>query len=97
LAPGSLDQAELMRAAGVGLLVTSMFGPSLNPNTGDWSVGCSGMWFEDGEAVYPVTEVTVAGNLLEIYQRLVPGADLEIRGSVNAPSLLIDSLTVAGG
>jgi PmbA protein len=97
LAPGSLDQAELMRAAGVGLLVTSMFGPSLNPNTGDWSVGCSGMWFEDGEAVYPVTEVTVAGNLLEIYQRLVPGADLEIRGSVNAPSLLVDSLTVAGG
>jgi PmbA protein len=94
--PGELDQAALMREAGAGLLVTSMFGPSLNSNTGDWSVGCAGFWFEGGEIAWPVTEITVAGNLLDIYSRLVPGSDLEIRGSANAPSLLVDQLAIAG-
>jgi PmbA protein len=94
--PGERDQAALMRDAGAGLLVTSMFGPSLNGNTGDWSVGCSGFWFENGEIAYPVTEITVAGNLIEVYGRVVPGADLEIRGASNSPSLLIDSLAIAG-
>jgi PmbA protein len=96
LRPGDRDQAGLMRDAGSGLLVTSMFGPSLNGNTGDWSVGCSGFWFEGGELAYPVTEITVAGNLIDIYGRVVPGSDLEIRGSSNAPSLLVDALAIAG-
>ena len=96
LMPGQKDQAGLMREAGAGLLVTSMFGPSLNANTGDWSVGCSGFWFEGGELAWPVTEITVAGNLHDIYARLVPGSDLEIRGSTNAPSLLVDGLAIAG-
>ena len=96
LQPGDRSQAELMKDAGTGLLVTSMFGPSLNGNTGDWSVGCSGFWFEGGEVAYPVTEITVAGNLIDIYGRLIPGSDLEIRGSANAPSLLVDSLAIAG-
>jgi PmbA protein len=85
-----------MADAGKGVLVTSMFGPSLNPNTGDWSVGCSGFWFEGGEIAWPVTEITVAGNLMDMFQRLVPGSDLEIRGSANAPSILIDGLAIAG-
>ncbi|MEO8925636.1 MAG: TldD/PmbA family protein [Caulobacteraceae bacterium] len=96
LQPGTRDQAALMREAGRGVLVTSMFGPSLNANTGDWSVGCSGCWFENGEIAYPVTEITVAGNLIDIYARLVPGADLEIRASANAPSILVDALAIAG-
>lgn len=96
LIPGERDQRGLMRDAGRGLVVTSMFGPSLNGNTGDWSVGCSGFWFEGGELAYPVTEITVAGNLIDIYGRLVPGSDLEIRGATNAPSLLIDGLAIAG-
>jgi PmbA protein len=96
LLPGEKSRAELMKDAGKGLIVTSMFGPSLNGNTGDWSVGCAGFWFEDGEIAYPVTEITVAGNLIDIYGRLVPGSDLEIRGSTNAPSLLVDSLAIAG-
>ncbi|MDB5444481.1 MAG: putative Zn-dependent protease [Phenylobacterium sp.] len=96
LLPGERDQAQLMKDAGAGLLVTSMFGPSLNGNTGDWSVGCSGFWFEGGEIAYPVTEITVAGNLIDIYGRLVPGSDLEIRGASNAPSILVDSLAIAG-
>jgi PmbA protein len=94
--PGDRDQAGLMADAGKGLLITSMFGPSLNGNTGDWSVGCSGFWFEDGEIAYPVNEITVAGNLLDIFSRIVPGSDLEIRGSANAPSLLVDALAIAG-
>jgi PmbA protein len=96
LQPGARTRAELMKDAKAGLLVTSMFGPSLNANTGDWSVGVSGFWFEGGEIAYPVTEITVAGNLIELYARLIPGNDLEIRGSTNAPSILIDGMAIAG-
>jgi PmbA protein len=96
MSTGERDQAGLMRDAGKGLLITNMFGPSLNGNTGDWSVGCSGFWFEDGEVAYPVTEITVAGNLIDIFARLVPGSDLEIRGASNAPSVLVDALAIAG-
>jgi PmbA protein len=94
--PGERDLAGLMKDAGEGLLVTAMFGPSLNANTGDWSVGCSGFWFEGGEVAYPVNEITVAGNLLDVFGRVVPGSDLEIRGASNAPSLLVDALAIAG-
>ncbi len=94
--PGAKDQAALMADAKTGLVITSMFGPSLNGNTGDWSVGCAGFWFENGELAYPVTEITVAGNLIDIYARLIPGSDLEIRGSANSPSILVDGLAIAG-
>ena len=96
LAPGDRSQSDLMAEAKSGLLVTSMFGPSLNGNTGDWSVGCSGVWFEAGQIAYPVNEITVAGNLIDIYARLIPGSDLEFRGASNAPSLLVDALAIAG-
>jgi len=96
LLPGNQTSADLMRDAGRGLLVTSMFGPSLNANTGDWSVGVSGFWFEGGERAYPVTEITVAGNLIDVYGRLIPANDLEIRGSTNAPSILVDGMAIAG-
>jgi len=96
LRPGERDMAGLMADAKSGLVITSMFGPSLNGNTGDWSVGCAGFWFEDGELAYPVTEITVAGNLIDIYARMVPGSDLEIRGSANSPSILVDGLAIAG-
>lgn len=94
--PGDLDQAALMREAGKGLLVTAMFGPSLNANTGDWSAGVSGFWFEGGVIAYPVNEITVAGNLVDIYARLIPGADLEFRNAANSPSLMVDGLAIAG-
>jgi PmbA protein len=96
LQPGDKDLAALMKDAGKGLYITSTFGPSLNPNTGDWSVGVSGFWFENGAIAYPVNEVTVAGNLIDLYQRLTPGSDLDIRGASNAPSLLIDGVAIAG-
>jgi PmbA protein len=96
LQPGDKDRAGLMRDAGAGLLVTTLFGPSLNPNTGDWSVGCSGFWFEGGDIAFPVSEITIAGNLIDAYGRVTPGSDLEFRGSANAPSLMIDALAIAG-
>lgn len=94
--PGDADLDALMAQAGAGLLVDSLFGPSLNPNTGDWSVGVQGFWFEGGERAYPVSEITVAGNLIDLYARLVPGSDLEFRSSTNAPSVLIDAVAIAG-
>lgn len=96
LEPGERDLAALMGDAGTGLLVTSMFGPSLNPNTGDWSAGVSGFWFENGAIAYPVSEVTVAGKLIDLYARLQRGSDLEFRGSFNSPSLLFDAVAIAG-
>ncbi len=94
--PGEQDQAGLMRDAGKGLLLTEMFSPSLNMNTGDWSVGVAGYWFENGEVQHPVSEVTVAGNLLDIYKRLVAGSDLDNHGSLEIPSLLVDDLAIGG-
>lgn len=96
LMPGELDQAGLMKQAGSGLLVTDMFGPSINPNTGDYSVGVSGFWFENDEIVHPVSEVTIAGDLPSMFKRLIPGSDLENRSSTNAPSILIDGMSLAG-
>jgi len=96
LTPGGLDLAGLMAEAKAGLLVTDMFGPSLNQNTGDYSVGVSGFWFEGGERAYPVNEVTVAGSLPEFLARIVPGSDLLFESSTNVPSLLIPDVSLAG-
>jgi len=94
--PGEEDLASLMRSAGKGLFVTDMFSPSLNMNTGDWSVGVAGYWFENGEIQHPVSEVTVAGNLLDIYARLRCGSDLDQRGALEIPSLIVDDLAIGG-
>jgi PmbA protein len=96
LAPGSETPEALMRRVGAGLLVTDMFGPSINPNTGDYSVGVSGFWFEGGAIAHPVSEVTIAGDLPSIYARLVPASDLELRGTNDAPSILVEDMSIAG-
>jgi PmbA protein len=94
--PGTEDLAALMKGAGKGLYITEMFSPSLNMNTGDWSVGVAGYWFEDGDIAHPVSEVTVAGNLLDMYARLRCGSDLDNRGSLEIPSLIVDDLAIGG-
>lgn len=96
LEPGERSLDGLMADAKSGLLITSMFGPSLNANTGDWSAGVSGFWFENGEISHPVSEVTVAGKLTDLYARLERGSDLEFRSSFNSPSLLFDAVAIAG-
>jgi PmbA protein len=94
--PGADDLPTAMRNAGKGLFVTDMFSPSLNMNTGDWSVGVAGYWFENGAIAFPVSEVTVAGNLLDIYARLRCNADVDTRGSMEIPSLIVDDLAIGG-
>ncbi len=96
LEPGARSRADLLKDAGRGLIVTSMFGPSVNHDTGDWSAGASGFWFESGEAQYPVNEITVAGNLIDMFRRLIPASDLDIRGTTDAPSVLVDALSLGG-
>jgi PmbA protein len=96
LAPGKVSFDELLRQANNALLLTDMFGPQVNPNTGDYSVGCSGFWVENGALAYPVNEITIAGNILEMYAGLIPANDLEIRGATNAPSVLVPAMTIAG-
>jgi PmbA protein len=92
--PKSLNQ--MLSEVGDGVLVTEMFGPSLNPNTGDWSVGVAGFLIDKGERGAPVSEITVAGNLRDMFLRLEPAADLEFRRGTNAPSLRVDAMSVAG-
>ena len=94
--PGAASRDQLLSDMGEGLLVTEMFGPSLNANTGDYSVGVSGFAVERGEAAHPVNEITVAGNLLDMFATLRAADDLHFDGSVVSPSLLIAQLTVAG-
>ncbi|NRA30806.1 MAG: TldD/PmbA family protein [Parvularculaceae bacterium] len=96
LLAGTKSPEELIKDAGNGLLVSDMFGPQINGNTGDFSVGCAGFAIENGEVAYPVSEITIAGNLLDMWANLVAGSDLIRRGSVNAPTLLIEQMTIAG-
>lgn len=96
LEAGDKTPAELMAGIKDGLLVMDMFGPSLNHNNGDYSVGVAGFRIENGERTTPVSEITVAGNLKDIFRTLIPANDLEFNGSTLSPSVLIESLAVAG-
>ncbi len=93
---GEYSQTELMERTKDGLLITDMFSPSINSNNGDYSVGVAGFWFENGEIAFPVSEVTVAGNLKDMFLRAIPANDLEFRSSVDAPSILIEDMALAG-
>tara|TARA_R110000868_G_scaffold188932_2_gene431800 strand:- start:8011 stop:9372 length:1362 start_codon:yes stop_codon:yes gene_type:complete len=96
LEAGTQSRDAMIAAIESGVLVTEMFGPSLNSNTGDWSVGVSGYRISKGVIDHPISEITVAGNLIDIFARLIPASDLEFRGSVNSPSVLVDALSVGG-
>ena len=94
--PGTEDLPTMMKNAGKGLFITDMFSPSLNMNTADWSVGVAGYWFENGEIAHPVSEITVAGNLLDIFKRLRCGSDVDNRGALEISSLIVDDLAIGG-
>ncbi len=85
-----------MKAAGKGLLITAMFGPSLNNNTGDWSAGVSSFWFENGGGRLSGQEITVAGNLWRSIARWSRPRDLELQLDQHASALLVDDLAIAG-
>jgi PmbA protein len=79
-----------------GLLITELIGNSVNMVTGDYSRGASGYWIENGELAYPVSEITIAGNLIDMFKTLEPANDLEFKSSTNAPSIFVEGLTIAG-
>ncbi len=76
--------------------MTEMMGMSFNNITGDYSRGASGFWIDNGELVYPVNEMTVAGNIKDMFLQLTPADDLSFRYGIDAPTLRIDGMTVAG-
>jgi PmbA protein len=97
VAPTSGDLSQLMREMGRGLLVTEQLGHGVNLVTGDYSRGAAGFWIENGEIAYPVEEITIAGNLKDIFRGIVAiGSDVDRRGSRHVGSILVDRMTVAG-
>ena len=93
---GALSPQQLLQQFGTGFLVTETIGHGTNLLTGDFSVGASGFWIENGERQFPVSEVTIAGNLRDMFATLIAANDLEFRYSTNAPTLVVPSMTIAG-
>ena len=94
---GTEDQAALIRRMGRGLLVTELMGSGLNMVTGDYSRGAAGFWVENGEIQFPVQEVTIAGNMKDMFKQIVAvGSDLEMRSNIRTGSVLIEKMMVAG-
>lgn len=97
LAPGERTPEQIIRGIRKGLYVTELLGQGVNTVTGDYSRGAAGMWIENGELAYPVAEVTIASNLQRMLMDIEPVAsDLEFRGSVASPTLVIQEMTVSG-
>ena len=94
--PGAASPAELMADIASGFYVTELMGMGVNGITGDYSRGAAGFWIENGQLAFPVSEMTVAGNLKDMFARLVAANDLEFRTGADSPTLRIDDLTVAG-
>ncbi len=94
---GAEDLPALLKLMGRGLLITELIGFGVNQVTGDYSRGATGFWIEDGERQFPVEEITVAGNLLEMYQKMVAVAsDVECQRNIQTGSVLIENMAVAG-
>ena len=98
IVPGNAEGLEaLIRDMGTGLIVQELIGQGVNGVTGDYSRGAVGLWVEHGEIQYPVHEVTIAGNLRELYSRVAAiGRDQDLRGGIRCGSLLVEEMTIAG-
>ena len=96
MAAGALSPKALIADIAQGFYVTEMIGSGVNGITGDYSRGAAGFWIENGEITYPVSEMTVAGNLKDMFLNLTPANDLVFRFGANAPTLRIEGMTVAG-
>ncbi|MDE2022965.1 MAG: metalloprotease PmbA [Gammaproteobacteria bacterium] len=94
---GKLDYKGLLKHMGTGLVVTELMGQGVNHVTGDYSRGAAGFWVESGEIAYPVEEITIAGNLRDMYKNVVAiGNDVDLRGSIRTGSILVGEMTIAG-
>jgi len=98
IVPGNSGKlADLVKEMGTGLIVEELIGQGVNAVTGDYSRGAVGLWVENGEVQYPVHEVTIAGNLRELYLRIAAiGSDQDLRGGIRCGSLLVEEMTIAG-
>ncbi len=96
LEPGEMSPEELIRAVGTGFYVTELIGHGANMVTGEYSRGASGFWIENGELAYPVSEVTIASNLADMFLRITPASDIDRKFGVAAPTLAIEGMTLAG-
>lgn len=94
--PGERSPRDLVSAVSDGVYVTELIGRGANTVTGDYSRGAAGFRIRNGELGEPVAEITIAGNLLEMFARLVPANDLDYRRATNAPTILIEGMTIAG-
>lgn len=94
--PGKISPDELIASLGDGFYVTEVFGQGVNMITGEYSRGASGFWIENGEISFPVSEVTIAGNLKDMFKQMIPANDIERHYGVAAPTLLIEGMTLAG-
>jgi PmbA protein len=94
--PGSQSVEALISDIVRGVYVTELIGQGVNPVTGDYSRGASGFIIENGKLGPAVAEITIAGNLLDMFRRLVPANDLTFRRAINVPTLRIDGMTIAG-
>jgi PmbA protein len=94
---GELDFAGLLHTMSRGLLVTELLGQGINIVTGDYSRGAAGFWVEHGEIQYPVQEITIAGNLKDMFRNIVAaGNDVLVQGSRQCGSILVEGMTIAG-
>ncbi|MBX5140718.1 TldD/PmbA family protein [Rhizobium lentis] len=96
LEPGEISPEELIRSIGNGFYVTELIGHGVNMITGEYSRGATGFWIENGELTFPVSEVTIASNLKEMFMRLTPANDVDRKFGVAAPTLAIEGMTLAG-
>ena len=96
LEAGKLSPAELMADIKQGFYVTELMGMGVNGVTGDYSRGAAGFWIENGQIAFPVSEVTIAGNLKDMFASLTPASDLEFRHGTNSPTVRIEGMTLAG-
>ncbi len=97
ITPGELDYQGMLKQLDTGLLVTELMGQGVNMVTGDYSRGAAGFWVENGEIQYPVEEITIAGNLKDMFKNIVAvGNDVDYRGNVRTGSILVERMSVAG-
>jgi PmbA protein len=96
LEPGQLDPEQMINSIKRGLYITELIGNSVNMVTGDYSRGASGFWIENGQLEFPVSEITIAGNLRDMFKTLEPANDLIFKSSTNAPTCRVEGLTIAG-
>ncbi|MFN4206592.1 MAG: TldD/PmbA family protein [Agrobacterium albertimagni] len=96
LEPGEMSPQDLIRSVGTGLYITDMIGSGVDMITGEYSRGASGFWIENGELTYPVSEITIASNLKDMFMRITVANDIDRKFGVAAPTLAIEGMTLAG-